>query len=586
MLPRLMATLVAAAALLGVSAKATFPQYEDPFEGGPPLSLGGDNGCRVVLFEEVSLVSYGQVERARIDPAAACPGDWDRVVVELTGAVAGVQYDRAGALWFAGVELLRVTTPEPDSDGIRWQVRRDVSDYRAIFQASANATLAIPNTVDSTYTGALNMSGALHFSKANSGSDGPPPADAVFPLLDAASAANPWGAMTLNTWTNSTFKLPRRDAIRGTLEIFASGHACEEFWYTNVPDAYTNATGMCGGGPYREILVLIDGTVVGAALPPPVIYTGGICPLLWRPLTGIYSFSVPPHRFDLAPVLGLLNDGRPHEFSVTVVGAESSWFIDPSLFLTWAEPETSPGPVYSGGVVSSSSSARIHTVPKGSASTGWAFATDTVSSFTVTGTLVSPSNVTTTSRTSGEAVSSNLNIVGDVAGVTTGELLFTVRTDAGPNTKPAVSRRRFPYRVATTFVENADYMAIRGEVDYAVEAKEDGLSWRLAMATNATYNRSATGYVFYDMDDAAVETFDAAGCYSQRLAAFDGAVVERLVDDRCEEHVLGTLCSRYDACAAPQVVGPDRAAAAALPGERRRPRLPPPGRTYRRKQGY
>ena len=48
--------------------------------------------------------------------------------------------------------------------------------------------------------------------------------------------------------------------------------------------------------------------MAGLLFPFPVIYTGGVCPLLWRPLTGLYSFNVPPYQFDLAPFLGLLND--------------------------------------------------------------------------------------------------------------------------------------------------------------------------------------------------------------------------------------------------------------------------------------
>ena len=48
----------------------------------------------------------------------ACNGgehgeNWDLIVLEFNGNVAGVQFDRFGAMWFGGVELLRTTTPEP-----------------------------------------------------------------------------------------------------------------------------------------------------------------------------------------------------------------------------------------------------------------------------------------------------------------------------------------------------------------------------------------------------------------------------------------------------------------------------------------
>ena len=90
-----------------------------------------------------------------------------------------------------------------------------------------------------------------------------------------------------------------------------------------------------GGGSYRQIEVYIDGQLAGLAYPFPVIYTGGINPLLWRPLTGIYSFNSPPYTFDLTPFAGVMNDMEEHTISINVVdnNAQGSWFVDPVLLL-------------------------------------------------------------------------------------------------------------------------------------------------------------------------------------------------------------------------------------------------------------
>ena len=74
----------------------------------------------------------------------------------------------------------------------------------------------------------------------------------------------------------------------------------------------------------------------GSALPFPTIYTGGIVPDLWKPITGPHSFNIPPLVFDLAPFLGLLNDGYNHTIAVKVVNncEYGVWFIDPVL-RTW-----------------------------------------------------------------------------------------------------------------------------------------------------------------------------------------------------------------------------------------------------------
>ena len=74
--------------------------------------------------------------------------------------------------------------------------------------------------------------------------------------------------------------------------------------------------------------------VAGAQLPLPVVYTGGICPALWRPLAAPHSLSVPPYTFDVTPFVGLLNDGRPHAFTLSVASGGrhgSYWYIDATL---------------------------------------------------------------------------------------------------------------------------------------------------------------------------------------------------------------------------------------------------------------
>ncbi|CAE7449697.1 unnamed protein product, partial [Symbiodinium necroappetens] len=115
-----------------------------------------------------------------------------------------------------------------------------------------------------------------------------------------------------------------------------------EFWYTNVPGTDV-PSGTCGGGAYRELLVYIDGVLADAVLPFPVIYTGGINPLLWRPLTGILSFDIPPYEFDLTPFASWLLDGAAHNVTVQVWGnnPQGTWFLDPVLLLRHAEANQS-----------------------------------------------------------------------------------------------------------------------------------------------------------------------------------------------------------------------------------------------------
>lgn len=55
--------------------------------------------------------------------------------------------------------------------------------------------------------------------------------------------------------------------------------------YYNTADEYLGdlpAGTTYGGGPFREVRLLVDGQVAGVAFPYAVIFTGGINPSVWR----------------------------------------------------------------------------------------------------------------------------------------------------------------------------------------------------------------------------------------------------------------------------------------------------------------
>ncbi|KAK7818665.1 peptide-n4-(n-acetyl-beta- glucosaminyl)asparagine amidase a [Quercus suber] len=62
----------------------------------------------------------------------------------------------------------------------------------------------------------------------------------------------------------SEFKIPQ-NAYRAVLEVYVSFHENDEFWYSNFYNEYieaNNLTGAAGNGPFREVLVSLDGQVV------------------------------------------------------------------------------------------------------------------------------------------------------------------------------------------------------------------------------------------------------------------------------------------------------------------------------------
>ncbi|GFZ12397.1 peptide-N4-(N-acetyl-beta-glucosaminyl) asparagine amidase A protein [Actinidia rufa] len=105
------------------------------------------------------------------------------------------------------------------------------------------------------------------------------------------------------------FEIPR-NAYRAVLEVYVSFHENDEFW---------------------EVLVTLDGIEVGAVWPCTVIYTGGVNPLLWRPITVIGSFDLPSYDIEVTPFLGTMLDEKTHEIAFRVTNALNVWLIDANL---------------------------------------------------------------------------------------------------------------------------------------------------------------------------------------------------------------------------------------------------------------
>ncbi|CAA7031974.1 unnamed protein product [Microthlaspi erraticum] len=292
-------------------------------------------------------------------PSGCTSPPWSYVVLDLRATSSGDQYDRISGLWLGGVELLRTSTAEPNPTGIFWNVRKDVSRYSSLFMRSdLNVTMMLENIVNDVYTGIYHINVTLHFYESNHiaskpkissrvGVDGSQrsdqaPADLIIPLCDEGNRGF-WFMIESPAETHSKRIQIPSNTRRIVLELYVSFHGNDEFWYSNPPNSYitTNnlATGR-GNGAFREVVVKIDGRYVGSEVPFPVIFTGGINPLFWEPVVAIGAFNLPSYDMDLTPFLGLLLDGKSHEFALGVNDGISYWLVDANLHL-WLNHESS-----------------------------------------------------------------------------------------------------------------------------------------------------------------------------------------------------------------------------------------------------
>lgn len=251
---------------------------------------------------------------------------------------------------------MRFDTPEPTRTGVYWDISKDVGKYWGLWSREGDVVVDLPNIVDQTYTGALNVT--LKLTASVGGTINPAvssrhpraggralplkqrAADAVIPLSKRLQTSNSIFLIGGTAGNGTTAISIPPSTARAVVEVYASGTASEEFWYTGIPDRFYNqipdaaSNGYYGHGTYREVQLRIDGQFVGFVTPYPVIFTGGINPLLWRPSGSFGTYEQPTYNIDITPWLGQLTDGKEHEFELSVVSSEeggetndASWFV-------------------------------------------------------------------------------------------------------------------------------------------------------------------------------------------------------------------------------------------------------------------
>lgn len=270
----------------------------------------------------------------------------------MTVTSKGINYDRLSLLYLGDIEVWRSTTAMPVRTGIYYQYSKDMTAYTPLLREQQKVIMQLDNIYDSVFTGNFNVTITALFYNDEAG-DGAiiHPPDAVLPISTLSSADNKTSVFSLpdgNATASLTFP---RNVERAVVSVFASGNGKEEFWYTDVPAGVTstfhNNSFAHGYGPWREVQVLIDGTLAGFVSPFPVVFTGGISPGLWVPIVGIDTYDLGSVDVDVSPWLGRLCDGEAHDFELKVVGLKSesefgtvasNWYVSAEVFL-WLDKE-------------------------------------------------------------------------------------------------------------------------------------------------------------------------------------------------------------------------------------------------------
>jgi hypothetical protein len=326
-------TLFAALAGLGLAASAGAQQIgsSNTATADPTVSRPATTPCIAQLYSNLEFADFSP-KPFTYAPPAACPGPWAKVVLEADFSVtAGRQFDRTAQIAIGHVNVYYGTTAEPSASvSPSWHVERDLTDYSPLFRSVQAGDVNLGNLVNSTYTGIIHGSARLLLYPASAAAPAPRTADAVLPLSTA-----PGGAALLATTSSvlaPTFSLPA-NVEAAYLDVIPQSQSSDEFWYTCVPDDVAGTLFSCPGTSFREAEVTIDGQPAGVAPVYPWIFTGGIDPLLWRPIPGVQTLNFLPYRVDLTPFAGVLSNGQPHQVGVSVYNANNYFLVAASLLL-------------------------------------------------------------------------------------------------------------------------------------------------------------------------------------------------------------------------------------------------------------
>ncbi|KAH8117599.1 peptide N-acetyl-beta-D-glucosaminyl asparaginase amidase A-domain-containing protein [Phellopilus nigrolimitatus] len=332
--PRLWSLLLVACTRVAHAAVLVDFQVAQP----PPLPEDVTQ-CTQVLIQHTFGNSFGTPAIANFTPPTDCGevGSWVGISLNLTVTSNGTQFDRLGIFTFQNTEIWRTSTPEPTGgDGIIWTYLKDVTRYIPLFSKPGEFIFELDNLLETGLDGQYASTVSATFFASSAAHPAAKKADLIIPISAQSGSSSDDDAPSVPPAISLNVTFPT-NTIEVYAELFASGNGNEEFWYFNTANEFVGdlpAGTTFGDGPFREVRLLVDGMVAGVAFPYAVIFTGGIIPTAWRPITSYGALDQPTYFVDLTPFAPLLADGQPHNISLDVASAEANHTLNQNWFVS------------------------------------------------------------------------------------------------------------------------------------------------------------------------------------------------------------------------------------------------------------
>lgn len=272
----------------------------------PPVPQSGPDVPAALPVAEIhvfanEVYSYTAGPRTRVIDV---PSGWNRVVLTLESHPAGDPWDRTFGVAIGGAEVIHGTTPRT-----AFTIDKDVTEFASLLPQGETAPVTL---LADSWVGALVYNVWLKFYQD--------PVGLVTTPDDFAKGAFLWQWLCANgARRTTTVEFPADAPLTGTIELTASGHGNEEFFWQVNPQRL------------RTFHVLVDGVELATIHPLPYTYaflgfyepTGSLVhgPMWWTAqraldVAGVHTGvgEIPPYRVEVvAENLGLLTGTRTVE---------------------------------------------------------------------------------------------------------------------------------------------------------------------------------------------------------------------------------------------------------------------------------
>ncbi|KAG8739451.1 hypothetical protein FRC10_005624 [Ceratobasidium sp. 414] len=337
---------------LSTNDNTSIPLHDVQLLHPPPVPKSGTHCTVELLKHEFGQGSYDTPAVVGYSPPSGeecgVVGRWGagREIDEMSRN--GTQYDRLSSVYLDHVEIWRHSSAEPTKTGTVWTALKDLTPYTALLAKNGTLLMDFGNIISAE----LGLDGVFHVSLTATFYSGAapsidvPPSEVVLPLSNLSPNHSNYFSISDSAVGGVTSVSVPENTVKAVVEVYCSGNGAEEFWYLNTPDEiadyFSPDAGLAAKGPFREVQVLVDGKLAGVVWPFPVIYTGGITPTNWRPLTSYGAYNQPTYFVDITPFLPTLTDSATHNITLTVAGQglsplhsiNSNWFVSGNVRLT------------------------------------------------------------------------------------------------------------------------------------------------------------------------------------------------------------------------------------------------------------